>query len=62
MTVRVASWGMAGEASLLHHLGVRFVSEPRVEPYGQIVVFLDFEGNRWGLLGPLQIPPSGGNA
>jgi catechol 2,3-dioxygenase-like lactoylglutathione lyase family enzyme len=32
--------------------GVRFVSSPRVEPYGKVVVFLDLEGNRWDLLGP----------
>ena len=32
--------------------GVRFVSEPRVEPYGKVAVFLDLEGNRWDLLGP----------
>jgi catechol 2,3-dioxygenase-like lactoylglutathione lyase family enzyme len=31
--------------------GVRFVSAPRVEPYGKVVVFLDLEGNRWDLLG-----------
>jgi uncharacterized glyoxalase superfamily protein PhnB len=32
--------------------GVRFVSPPRDEPYGKVVVFLDLEGNRWDLLGP----------
>ncbi|MEO8580417.1 MAG: VOC family protein [Gemmatimonadales bacterium] len=32
--------------------GVRFVSPPRVEAYGQVAVFLDLEGNRWDLLGP----------
>lgn len=32
--------------------GVTFVSAPRVEPYGQLAVFLDLEGNRWDLLGP----------
>ena len=32
--------------------GVRFVSKPRAEPYGQVAVFLDVEGNRWDLLGP----------
>ena len=31
--------------------GVTFVSAPRVEPYGQVAVFLDLEGNRWDLLG-----------
>src|SRR4051794_4755218 len=32
--------------------GVSFVSAPRAEPYGKVAVFLDFEGNRWDLLGP----------
>jgi catechol 2,3-dioxygenase-like lactoylglutathione lyase family enzyme len=32
--------------------GVTFVSPPRSEPYGQLAVFLDIEGNRWDLLGP----------
>ena len=32
--------------------GVRFISEPRVEHYGKVAVFLDLEGNRWDLLGP----------
>ncbi|MFC4911530.1 VOC family protein [Actinomadura gamaensis] len=31
--------------------GVRFVSEPRDEPYGRVAVFLDVAGNRWDLLG-----------
>ncbi|WP_017540787.1 MULTISPECIES: VOC family protein [Nocardiopsis] len=31
--------------------GVRFVSEPRTEPYGRVAVFLDISGNRWDLLG-----------
>ena len=31
--------------------GVRFVTAPRVEQYGQVAVFLDIEGNRWDLLG-----------
>jgi catechol 2,3-dioxygenase-like lactoylglutathione lyase family enzyme len=32
--------------------GVKFLTVPRVEPYGQVAVFLDIEGNRWDLLGP----------
>ncbi len=32
--------------------GVEFVSEPRDEPYGRVVVFVDIAGNRWDLLGP----------
>jgi len=31
--------------------GVEFVSQPRVEPYGRVAVFVDLEGNRWDLLG-----------
>ena len=33
--------------------GVKFATAPRVEPYGQVAVFLDIEGNRWDLLGPV---------
>ena len=36
----------------LDSAGVRFVSAPRDEPYGRVVVFEDLEGNRWDLLGP----------
>jgi catechol 2,3-dioxygenase-like lactoylglutathione lyase family enzyme len=38
--------------------GIRFVSSPRVEPYGKLAVFLDLEGNRWDLLGS---GPQGGD-
>ena len=31
---------------------VEFLSEPRQEPYGEVVVFVDVAGNRWDLLGP----------
>lgn len=31
--------------------GVTFVTAPRAEPYGQVAVFLDLEGNKWDLLG-----------
>jgi catechol 2,3-dioxygenase-like lactoylglutathione lyase family enzyme len=31
---------------------VEFFGEPRVEPYGKVVVFADVAGNRWDLLGP----------
>jgi catechol 2,3-dioxygenase-like lactoylglutathione lyase family enzyme len=31
--------------------GVRFVRQPRTEPYGRVAVFLDVAGNRWDLLG-----------
>ena len=36
----------------LRAAGVEFVTSPRSEPYGRIVVFRDLEGNRWDLLGP----------
>jgi catechol 2,3-dioxygenase-like lactoylglutathione lyase family enzyme len=32
--------------------GVEFVTEPRDESYGRVVVFVDVAGNRWDLLGP----------
>lgn len=35
----------------LRAAGVEFVTEPRREPYGQVVVFVDVAGNRWDLLG-----------
>ncbi|MEH1128233.1 VOC family protein [Micromonospora sp. CPCC 206061] len=35
--------------------GVEFVTEPRAEAYGRVVVFVDVAGNRWDLIGP---PPS----
>jgi catechol 2,3-dioxygenase-like lactoylglutathione lyase family enzyme len=33
--------------------GVRFTEEPRHEPYGAVVVFLDLYGNKWDLIGPV---------
>ncbi|BBG02685.1 MULTISPECIES: VOC family protein [Pseudonocardia] len=32
--------------------GVEFLTEPRTEPYGRVVVLRDVAGNRWDLLGP----------
>jgi len=37
--------------------GIEFVSGPREEAYGKVGVFLDLEGNRWDLLGP--VPQAG---
>jgi catechol 2,3-dioxygenase-like lactoylglutathione lyase family enzyme len=37
--------------------GVRFLGEPRDEPYGRVAVFLDVAGNRWDLLGPVEANP-----
>jgi catechol 2,3-dioxygenase-like lactoylglutathione lyase family enzyme len=31
--------------------GVEFVGQPRSEPYGRVVVFVDIAGNKWDLLG-----------
>ena len=36
----------------MRNAGVEFVTEPRVEAYGRVAVFLDVAGNRWDLLGP----------
>ncbi|WP_394831137.1 VOC family protein [Pendulispora rubella] len=41
-----------GAYARLRAAGVTFVREPRHEPYGSVVVFLDIAGNRWDLLGP----------
>ena len=30
--------------------GVRFIEQPRQEPYGWVVVFLDLYGNKWDLV------------
>lgn len=32
--------------------GVRFVEQPRHEPYGTVAVFLDLYDNRWDLIDP----------
>jgi catechol 2,3-dioxygenase-like lactoylglutathione lyase family enzyme len=42
----------------MRHAGVEFVGEPRDEPYGRIVVFVDIAGNRWDLLGPCTMAPT----
>jgi catechol 2,3-dioxygenase-like lactoylglutathione lyase family enzyme len=34
--------------------GVQIVREPRAQPYGQVAVFVDYLGNRWDLLGPVE--------
>jgi catechol 2,3-dioxygenase-like lactoylglutathione lyase family enzyme len=33
-------------------LGVEFLGNPRLEPYGRVAVFRDIAGNKWDLLGP----------
>jgi catechol 2,3-dioxygenase-like lactoylglutathione lyase family enzyme len=42
----------AASHARMREAGVRFVGEPREEPYGRVSVFLDIAGNRWDLLGP----------
>jgi catechol 2,3-dioxygenase-like lactoylglutathione lyase family enzyme len=32
--------------------GVQFLEQPRSEPYGRVVVFVDLYGNKWDLLQP----------
>jgi len=47
--LQVAEFAPAYER--MREAGVRFLEEPRHEPYGLVAVFLDCEGNRWDLLG-----------
>lgn len=42
----------AGDHARLLAAGVRFLEEPRHEPYGTVAVFEDLYGNRWDLLEP----------
>ncbi len=48
--LRVEDFDAQYERMVSH--GVEFVTEPRTEPYGSVVVFLDLAGNRWDMLGP----------
>ena len=48
--LRVDDFDAARQRMLDH--GVEFVSEPRDEDYGRVVVFVDVAGNKWDLLGP----------
>lgn len=48
--LRVDDFGAAYERMMA--AGVEFVTSPRAEPYGRVVVFRDIAGNRWDLLGP----------
>jgi len=40
--------------------GVRFLEEPRHEPYGSVAVFEDLYGNKWDLIQPAQAAPAAG--
>jgi len=33
--------------------GAEFVTRPRDEPYGRVVVFRDIAGNKWDMIGPV---------
>lgn len=37
--------------------GIKFLEEPRMEPYGKVVVFQDVFGNKWDLIEPLANHP-----
>ncbi|MGY6038038.1 VOC family protein [Aeromonas sp. AE23HZ002T15] len=39
-----------GEYHRMQAHGVHFCEQPRIEPYGTVVVFEDISGNRWDLL------------
>lgn len=39
-----------GDLYRMREHGVRFTEEPRDEPYGTVVVFLDLYGNKWDLV------------
>ncbi|MGA5420335.1 VOC family protein [Streptomyces lavendulocolor] len=41
-----------GDRERMLAAGVRFLEEPRHEPYGTVAVFEDLYGNRWDLLQP----------
>ncbi|MEV6652923.1 VOC family protein [Streptomyces sp. NPDC051219] len=41
-----------GDHARMTAAGVRFLEEPRHEPYGSVAVFEDLYGNRWDLLQP----------
>jgi catechol 2,3-dioxygenase-like lactoylglutathione lyase family enzyme len=41
-----------GDYAHMKAYGVRFTEEPRDEPYGRVVVFLDLFGNKWDLVQP----------
>ena len=43
----------------MENAGVEFLTTPRDEPYGKVVVFRDLFGNRWDLLGPRPAHRSG---
>jgi len=47
--LRVDDFAVSYQRMVEH--GVRFLTEPRIESYGTVAVFLDVAGNKWDLLG-----------
>ncbi|GAP89939.1 putative extradiol dioxygenase [Rosellinia necatrix] len=45
---------IARDRAALLGRGVRFLEEPRVMPYGTVVVFEDLYGNTWDLIQPVE--------
>ena len=45
-----------GSYQRMRESGVEFVTEPRDEPYGRVVVFRDIAGNKWDMIGPVPDP------
>ena len=48
----LATDDFAADHSRMRAAGVRFLEEPRHEPYGVVAVFEDLYGNRWDLIEP----------
>jgi catechol 2,3-dioxygenase-like lactoylglutathione lyase family enzyme len=42
-----------GDYKHMQAQGVRFTEQPRQEPYGTVVVFLDLYGNKWDMIQPI---------
>jgi len=54
--------GFTAHYERLQEAGVTLLGQPRSEPYGQVVVFLDVASNRWDLPGPRpSLPDDTGN-
>lgn len=49
----------AGDHARMTTAGVRFLEEPRHEPYGSVAVFEDLYGNRWDLIQRAPAEPAG---
>lgn len=43
---------IARDFDLYTSRGIKFISQPRTEPYGIVAVFLDLYGNKWDLIQP----------